>query len=77
MKNEQRRMKHIWMVEEARTSTANETTKSFWTKIGVAFENEDGSLSLHLAAVPVTGKMIVRDAQPPAVSIPSRTRGAA
>lgn len=55
-------MKHVWMVEE--TAAKDGAPKTFWTKIGVAFENEDGSLSLHLAAIPVTGKMHVQDATP-------------
>lgn len=75
MKNEMRRMKHVWMVEDAPPSSANGTAKSFWTKIGIAFENEDGSLTLQLAAIPVTGKMVVRDATP--FAAPVQTRGAA
>mgnify|MGYP001555788423 CR=1 FL=1 len=64
MQRDQRQMKQVWMVEDARSSAPGDAPRSFWTKIGVAFENEDGSLSLHLAAIPVTGKMIVRDATP-------------
>lgn len=62
MKNERSKMKHVWMVEDAPSTAGRE--RSFWTKIGVAYENEDGSLSLHLAAVPVSGKMQIRDATP-------------
>jgi len=47
-------MKHVWMVEDVPASGAREA-KSFWTKIGVAVENRDGSLSLTLAAIPVSG----------------------
>lgn len=57
-----KKMKHVWMVEDAASTTG--PAKSFWTKIGVAYENEDGSLSLHLAAVPVSGRMQIRDATP-------------
>lgn len=63
MKRTERKMKHVWMVEDAPTSTTS-APKSFWTKIGVAFENADGSLSLHLSAVPVSGRMKIRDATP-------------
>ncbi len=56
-------MKHVWMVEDVPASGAREA-KSFWTKIGVAVENRDGSLSLTLAAIPVSGRMIFRDATP-------------
>ncbi len=38
--------------------------KSFWTKIGVGFTNRDGSISLRLDAVPVSGTMQVRDYEP-------------
>ena len=75
MKSDQRRMKHVWMVEDAPSSSVNSPPKSFWTKIGIAFENEDGSLTLQLAAIPVTGKMVVRDATPFASTL--KTRGAA
>ena len=63
MKTERKKMKHVWMVEDA-PSAADKTPRSFWTKIGVAYENEDGSWSLQLAAVPVTGRMQIRDATP-------------
>ena len=66
-----RKMKHVWMVEDAASDDAREQ-RSFWTKIGVAYENADGSWSLQLSAVPVSGKMQLRDpalpsraAQPP------------
>jgi hypothetical protein len=35
--------------------------KSYWTKIGVAFVNKDGSLSVRLDAVPVNGMLQIRD----------------
>ncbi len=35
--------------------------KSRWTKVGVAFTNRDGSLTLRLDAVPVSGKLQVRE----------------
>jgi hypothetical protein len=38
--------------------------KSFWTKIGVGFTNRDGSISLRLDAVPVSGTMQIRDYEP-------------
>ena len=38
--------------------------KSYWNRIGVAFVNRDGSLSVHLDALPVTGKMQIRDPRP-------------
>jgi hypothetical protein len=38
-----------------------ENRKSFWHKIGVAFVNKDGSLSVHLDSLPMTGKLQIRD----------------
>jgi hypothetical protein len=35
--------------------------KSVWTRVGAAFENRDGSLTLFLDALPVNGKLHVRD----------------
>jgi hypothetical protein len=35
--------------------------KSFWTRIGVAFSNRDGSLTVKLDAVPVNGTLQIRD----------------
>jgi hypothetical protein len=35
--------------------------KTFWTRIGAAFENRDGSLSVVLDALPVDGKLQIRD----------------
>lgn len=34
--------------------------KNFWTKLGVAFENKDGSFSLHLDGLPIDGKLQMR-----------------
>lgn len=63
MAEDGKRTKHLWMLEES-------ADKRLWTKIGVAFENKDGSYDLHLAAVPVSGKMTMRDPLTP----PDRTK---
>jgi len=34
--------------------------RSKWTKIGAAFENKDGSISVQVNAVPLNGKMILQ-----------------
>jgi hypothetical protein len=39
-------------------------TQKFWTRVGVAFVNKDGSLNVKLEAVPVTGELHVRDYVP-------------
>jgi hypothetical protein len=36
--------------------------KSHWTRCGAAFENKDGSANVFLDALPVSGKLQIRDA---------------
>ena len=38
--------------------------RTYWTRIGVAYTNRDGSLNVKLDAVPVNGTMQVRDWTP-------------
>ena len=52
------KMKHLWMIEDVKKGTE---TRSFWTKVGVAFENRDGSYSLTLSAFPMSGRLQMRD----------------
>ena len=40
--------------------------KSFWRQVGVAFVNRDGSINILLDALPVNGKLQIRDAEPQA-----------
>ncbi len=51
--------------------------KSYWTKIGVAFTNRDGSLNVRLDAVPVGGTLHIRDWEPreEGVADPTAARG--
>ena len=35
--------------------------KGFWVEIGAAWTNRDGSLSVALDAVPVNGRMVIRE----------------
>ena len=39
-------------------------TQKYWTRIGVAFVNKDGSINVKLEAVPVSGEIHVRDYVP-------------
>lgn len=57
MAEENRKMKHLWMVEE-------QNGKTFWTKVGIAFENADGSYNMELSAIPVNGRLVMRDPAP-------------
>jgi hypothetical protein len=38
--------------------------RSFWTRIGVAFTNRDGSITMKLDAVPLQGTIQLRDWEP-------------
>jgi len=62
--SENKRMKHLWMVEDY-PARGERPAGSAWTKIGVAFENKDGSWSIDLKAIPVNGKLQMRDPAPP------------
>ncbi len=45
--------------------------KTFWPKIGAAFTNRDGSITLLLDALPIgTNKLQVREPKPPAQAQP-------
>lgn len=58
MDDQSKQMKTVFTVVERGPG------KSFWTRIGVGFVNRDGSLNLHLDAVPINGKLQVRDWEP-------------
>ena len=61
-----RRFKEVWMVED------RPEAKSIWTRVGTAFENQDGSWNIRLSALPVgSGRLNMRD------PIDRSTRGAA
>jgi hypothetical protein len=38
--------------------------RQFWVRVGAAFVNRDGSLSVRLDAMPVNGRLQIRDYQP-------------
>lgn len=35
--------------------------KSFWVKIGACFSNRDGSLNVYLDALPINGRLQIRE----------------
>lgn len=41
-----------------------EGRKSFWCRIGTCFTNRDGSFSIVLDALPLDGRLVVREEQP-------------
>jgi len=50
-------MKVVWTVVERGQG------KSFWTRVGVGFVNRDGSITLRLDAIPMSGTLQVREWQ--------------
>ena len=42
----------------------NNGGRKFWVRVGAAFVNRDGSLSVRLDAMPVNGELQIRDYQP-------------
>lgn len=42
----------------------NKDGRKFWVRVGAAFVNRDGSLSVKLDAMPVNGQLHIRDYQP-------------
>jgi len=52
-------MKHVYtIVEGGREGTKKD---DYWVRIGVAFENRDGSINVKLNALPVNGTLHIRD----------------
>jgi hypothetical protein len=58
MEEQSKNMKTVFTVVERGPG------KSFWVRIGVGFENKDGSWNLRLDAIPISGKLQVRDWEP-------------
>lgn len=48
------KMMHAWVVTER-------GGRKFWSRIGVAFVNADGSLTVKLTAFPISGEFVLRD----------------
>jgi hypothetical protein len=53
-----RGMKLVYQIVERKDG------KSFWNRVGAAFTNRDGSLTLKLDSIPIGGTMQVRDWEP-------------
>jgi hypothetical protein len=56
-------MKEVWTIQERTGKQAKEgkENKDIWTKIGSAFENKDGSMNVYLNALPMNGKLQIRE----------------
>lgn len=45
-------------------SISERGSRNYWTRIGVAFVNQDGSLNVKLECLPVNGELHIRDYVP-------------
>ncbi len=48
-------------MKEVFTIIEKEGKNPFWLKVGAAWENKDGSLNVYLDALPVNGKLQIRE----------------
>lgn len=48
-------------MKEVYTIVENDSGKDFWIRVGVAFQNKDGSLNVRLNCLPVNGTLHIRD----------------
>ncbi len=52
--------KDVFLITEQKNNPG-EPVKNIWTRIGVAFVNRDDSLNVMLDALPLSGKLHIRD----------------
>lgn len=52
-------MKDVYMIKE--TKTGPRKGRARWIRIGAAYENKDGSLNVVLDALPLSGRLHIRD----------------
>jgi DNA relaxase NicK len=50
-------MKDVYAIYETRSEGSE---RSRWVRVGVAFDNKDGSLNVLLDALPLTGRLQIR-----------------
>ncbi len=55
-------LKDVFAVTERESGT--EGAKKWWTKVGIGFVNRDDSISVVLDALPLTGRLYIRDRRP-------------
>ena len=51
-------MKDVYAIHESKNG--GDKQRSRWVRIGVAFDNKDGSLNVLLDALPLTGRLHIR-----------------
>ena len=53
--------KGVMVVYEVFNIVKNDEGKGFWTRVGVAFENSDGSFNVKLNCLPLNGTLHIRE----------------
>ena len=54
-------MLDVFTITERTTKGDKAQNKANWTKVGTAFTNKDGSINVYLDALPVNGKLQIRE----------------
>lgn len=55
-------MLDVYTIEDRPSkSTESKDKKAVWTKVGNAFPNKDGSINVYLNALPINGKLQIRE----------------
>ena len=52
-------MKDVYAISEGKNG--DKETKTRWVRVGVAFDNSDGSINVLLDALPLTGRLQIRN----------------
>lgn len=66
-------LKDVYTISERDVASANE--KSRWTRVGVGFVNRDNSINVVLDAIPINGRLQIRDRQQNKVPARSQSKG--
>lgn len=56
-------LKDVFAISESGTRS-EETGKNRWTRIGIGFVNRDSSINVVLDAIPLNGRLQIRDRSP-------------
>jgi hypothetical protein len=52
-------MKDVYVISESKNG--EDKQRSRWVRVGVAFDNKDGSLNVLLDALPLSGRLHIRE----------------
>ncbi len=64
-------LKDVFSINDGLNASEQEG-KNRWTKVGVGFVNRDSSINVILDAIPINGRLHIRDRQAKKESVPTR-----